>query len=132
MPAQQQDPNKITRGEALAIIYLAAGSHAACITPFIRSGVGSEAFGIKAVFAMVGMAMFTEGKWLSGMGIYLIAWFLALVYRRVQSLRNWLKGDRVHSRYIGWPWLAMKFIKDPSGRGCSSRSCACSSEGWCG
>lgn len=114
MPQQQEQSTKVSSGDALGIIYNLATCHAVALTPIIRSRHGSEAFGIRAVVALVIMALFTEGRWTSPMGVYLAIWLIFLVYRRIETLNNWRKGNRIHSRYIGDPWLAMRFrfIKD--------------------
>ena len=114
MPQQQQDSTtKVTRGDALGIIYLFAATHVAALSPIIRSCHGSESFGGKAICALVFMAALTDGQWASPMGIYMIVWFAALVYRRFETFNLWRKGVAIHSRFIGYPWLAMKVIKDP-------------------
>lgn len=112
MSNAQQQQDKLTRGDALGILYLIAGSHAVCITPFIRKDVGAEYFGVRAVGAVLFMGLLSEGRWLTPMGLYLIAWFVALIYRRIETFRNWRRGFIVHSRFIGFPWLAMKLVKN--------------------
>lgn len=52
-----------------------------------------------------------------GMMLYLYAWLVALVRQRAITIRNQMKGiypHSQHSRYDGWPVLAMKFCKRES------------------
>lgn len=114
MPQQQNNSTKLTTGDSLGLIYLAANSHATAITPLIRSDFGMEAFHPYGLVALLLMLALTGGRWASGMGVYLAVWFIALIIRRIESFRLRLKGIVTHSRYRGYPWLAMKFrfIKD--------------------
>ena len=114
MQQEQQASTKVTNGQALGIIYLIFASHVAGLSPIIRSCHGSESFGIKAIIAMVFMAALTEGRWASPMGLYMVVWFTFLVYRRIETFNLWRQGVVIHTRFIGYPWLAMKarFIKD--------------------
>lgn len=114
MAQEQNNSTKLTTGDSLGLIYLFANSHATAITPLIRNNFGTEAFHPYGLVALLLMLALTGGRWASGMGIYLGVWFIALVVRRIESLRLRMKGFIAHSRYRGYPWLAMKFrfIKD--------------------
>src|SRR4051812_9834982 len=112
MQQEQNSPQKLSSGDAFGLLYLVAMSHATCVTPFIRRGFGAEAFRPYGPIAFVVILMLAGARWVSPMGIYLGAWFVALVYRRVETFRLRQKGVVTHSRYIGDPWLAMKFVKD--------------------
>ena len=114
MPQEQNNSTKISSGTALGLIYLFANSHATAITPIIRNSFGAEAFHPYGLVALLLMLALTDGRWASGMGIYLLLWFIALIIRRIQTFHLRQKGIITHSRYRGYPWLAMKFrfIKD--------------------
>src|SRR3954454_17204740 len=109
MPQEQNNNTKLTQGDAFGLIYLVAKTHATGITPLIRSHHGCEAFNPYAFFALIMMALLSANRWGSAMGVYLIVWFFAIVYRRIETLRLRLKGVVLHSRQVGYPWLAMRF-----------------------
>lgn len=109
MSQEQNGNQKMTNADAFGILYLIAGSHAVAITPFIRRDFGAEAFNPYGLFAFIGLLALTEGRWATPMGIYFTLWFFTLLYRRFESFRLRQKGLVTHSRYIGYPWLAMRF-----------------------
>jgi hypothetical protein len=113
MTQEQQGSTKVTAGEAVGLIYLISSSHVVALSPIIRNGQGSELFDFRVLVAMVSMLVLTGGQWLSGMGIYLAVWFVALACRRIETFNRWRQGVVTHSLYIGDPWLAMKFVSDP-------------------
>jgi hypothetical protein len=92
--------------DGLGVLYFLCNIHATCITPFIRSGFGKNALGWNGVlaFALLWYMACTE----KGMGWYFAAWFVALIYRRLQTFRLLRRGELIHTRYAGYPWLAMK------------------------
>lgn len=114
MQREEQTSDKVTSADALGLVYLIAHSHAAALTPFLRRGFGTEAFHPGGLFAFVAMVLLTQGSWRNGMGVYLAAWVVALIYRRIETFRLRARGVVVHSRFAGVPWLAAKFrfIKD--------------------
>jgi hypothetical protein len=99
-----ENPQK--KGDGLAVLYFLCNIHATCISPFIRSGFGKNALGWNGVlaFALLWYMACTE----KGMGWYFAAWFIALILRRIQTFRMLRRGELIHTRYSGYPWLAMK------------------------
>lgn len=124
MQQDQNNQQKLTTSDAFGLLYVVAGSHAAAITPFIRRGFGAEAFFPFGLVAFVAMLCLTGDRWGSPMGIYAITWLVTLLYRRFETFRLRRKGIVTHTRYAGYPWLAMKFVKDTEqARGCEPVIC---------
>jgi hypothetical protein len=94
------------KDNSLDALYFFCNIHASCVSPFIRSGFGKNALGWNGVlaFCLLWYMACTE----KGMNWYFAAWFIALIYRRIETFRMLGKGQVIHSRYSGYPWLAMK------------------------
>jgi hypothetical protein len=94
------------KGDGLGVLYFLCNIHATCISPFIRSGFGKNALGWNGLlaFTLLWYMACTE----KGMGWYFAAWFVALIYRRIQTFRMLRRGELIHTRYSGHPWLALK------------------------
>lgn len=102
---QPRDDQKIPIGSIFAVFYAFCRAHVMCITVFTRHSFGVNAFephGIIALVMMLVGAGTNRAFWPYG-----AAWFLALVGQRIQSFRMRWKGETFHSRYQGFPWLAM-------------------------
>jgi hypothetical protein len=94
------------KGDGLNALYFLCNIHATCISPFIRSGFGKNALGWNGVLAFTVLwYMACTEKF---MGWYFVAWFVVLICRRIQTARILRRGELIHSRYSGYPWLAMK------------------------
>lgn len=100
---QEQDNWQVTTGESIGLLYLAVSIHAAAITPLMRHTFGSRAFDPQVIFALI--ALLSLAGSYPAFQPYLLAWFVAVVIHRIQSLTRKL---RVHTRYPGYPWLAMR------------------------
>ena len=115
---------------SLAHIYFFAGMHRMTLAVFTRKDFGTEAFnphGLSAFFILLIL-----GGAYPVMMLYFYAWLITLLWHRYNSYRLRWKGLDGHSRYQGFPWLAMRWpgIKDERARAGPSRSCACS-RAWC-
>jgi hypothetical protein len=111
---QSQQPPNMSRGDVINLLYRILGVLATCITPFMRTGFGVEAPGMNGVLATLLMIVVCAS--VPDMHGYFFLWFFALLMRRAQTLRNVHRGVITHSRYEGYPWLAMKvpFIRRES------------------
>lgn len=112
---QNQQPmgpgDKIDIRGTTNLLYTLALAHVTCISVFIRRGFGIEAIGINGVVAFI-MLLVMWGQDPTGvMKLYFFAWILAMVVQRTISIRNRQKGVIEHSKYGGWPWMAMRFAK---------------------
>jgi len=110
MPPPQKPPGEqITVRGTFHIVTFLAQSHASCITVFIRHSFGIEALAWNGLGAFVLLLLCAGSS--RDMAAYFGLWFIALLAQRTRSI--WLdrQGRRQHSRYSGWPWLAMNFAK---------------------
>ncbi|OWK40996.1 hypothetical protein [Fimbriiglobus ruber] len=93
-------------GDVLNLVYFVADVHAACLLPFLRTGFGVEAFRWNGVLALV--LLLTLAGSVPGMGWYFAAWVTAVVLQRARTMRLVYRGAVIHSRYMGYPWAAMR------------------------
>jgi hypothetical protein len=103
----QQEGKQPTKGDMLGLLLLLANAHATCVTIFTRSRFGVEALGVRGLAAFVLMVVY-GGLRAPGMFLYLGVWLLALMIQRISTFRLVRQGWRAHSRYAGYPALAMK------------------------
>jgi hypothetical protein len=109
MQQQQQPDNwRVTTAQSFAFTYLVARSHSLAMHLFMRHTFGVHAFDPYGVFTGIGLLVLANLY--GGFGWLLGWWFLMLLYHRARLL----KQERVHTRYGGYPWLAMRlpFVKD--------------------
>jgi hypothetical protein len=111
---QRQADHFNMRGGAI-ILNLLVGGLATTVTPFMRYGFGVEAFGLNALAAFVMILLYAGETRDPAMIYFFYAWLLAVIAQRLETWRLVRKGWVEHSRYAGYPWLAMKlpFIKKP-------------------
>jgi hypothetical protein len=105
-PQQSQHDEGSTRGGDADLAYRALSILSLCITPFIRTGFGAEGIGMNGLLAAV-LLIIVAGS-VPDMQLYVALWFGALVIQRAHTVRNKKRGMVTHSRYGGYPWLAMK------------------------
>ncbi len=103
---QQPDNGKIDKQYAFALLYVIANAHRMMLAVFLRHSFGiraHEPHGIIAFFVLLVLA---------GTGrvflIYFWLWIVTLAGQRIYSFRLRFKGVKQHSRYQGYPWLAMR------------------------
>jgi hypothetical protein len=77
---------------------------------FLRRNMGFESIGFFGFGAMILLALVGATEPIAR--LYLVVWFCALIYQRVSMFRAWMRGDVVHSRYTGDPWLGWLFFKN--------------------
>eukprot|EP00456_Euglypha_rotunda_P018008 TRINITY_DN162_c0_g1_i29.p1 TRINITY_DN162_c0_g1~~TRINITY_DN162_c0_g1_i29.p1 ORF type:complete len:192 (-),score=51.23 TRINITY_DN162_c0_g1_i29:427-1002(-) len=123
---QQQQNDKPDMKGAFNIAYLVMNSHALTCTVFLRRDFGKEAIGM---FGIVGLLMvLVYGGLMNSyaMYLYLLAFLLAVVGQRMQTFQNWRKGDIQHSRYNGYPAIALKLfpkLKEMDAKGIEAFMC---------
>jgi hypothetical protein len=106
---QHSQPESIfdTPAQSFNLLYALSSVYAACVLPFLRTGMGSHALGMSAFLALV--LMMTVGGLMNAPAIlnYVAAWLAAVIIQRVLVLlRGRRNGEPVHSRYLGDPLLA--------------------------
>jgi hypothetical protein len=103
----QQESQGPSRGAVLGLVLLVANAHATCVTVFTRSHFGVEALGVPGVAALVLMLAYGCLR-APEMFVYLGCWLVALIIQRIGTFRLVRRGWRAHSRYAGYPALAMR------------------------
>jgi hypothetical protein len=115
MPDGQLQQEKPDNSDPLGMLYFVANVHFMCFCPFLRRRMGVEGFGLAGLVALIVLTVWSP---FAGplMYLWLLLWFLAVIYRRVESFRLARKGVAIHSRFAGEPWLALKmpFVKKAS------------------
>jgi hypothetical protein len=105
-PGQQPDPSLNARmKESFHWLYFLANAYAACLLPFIRHGMGTRGIGAAGFFAWLLMLAYAGHTASPEMLIYIKAWFVFAVYRRIRADRRQLTG------YQGWPLLTGWLIR---------------------
>jgi hypothetical protein len=103
---QNQQQQGYSNQDAFNFLYLFCRGHATVVTPFLRTGFGAEALGLNALVAFVMMTFLAcKDQAMSGL---LGLWLLAVIVQRVRTRLAIHRGEIIHSRYAGYPWLAMK------------------------
>jgi hypothetical protein len=94
-------------------MYFLANSHATCLTVFLRHSFGSEAIGMNGLVAVLMMLVYRGETRCLAMGTFFMAWLVALIVQRLRTFVLYQRGWRLHSRYGGYPWLAIRipFVK---------------------
>ena len=113
----QEQGKRMGPAESFNLLYLLADSHATALTPFIRRGFGINANSWNGVGAMILLLLW----WAADehdelMAAYFVGWIFALLWQKAYTLRRLKQGERIHSRYGGDPWLALKipFVRKDS------------------
>jgi hypothetical protein len=111
MYQQQQQQNDQTgmRGGFNLLTALIHG-HAMTCTIFMRSHLGRDSIGFAGMFGFFMMLVYGGLMNSYPMFIYLCLYLLAVLCQRMKTYSNWRKGIIVHSRSIGYPWLAFKLF----------------------
>jgi hypothetical protein len=107
---QQQEPrpgDDVRAGFNFLIFVMDA--LAMCLIPFIRINFGIHAPGNSGVMALVLMILAICGSGDVGIVWLILAWFCAMICQRMRAFYLFRKGWRLHSRFRGLPWLAMRF-----------------------
>jgi len=108
---QQHDSFNIR--SSLNVLYLLLSGHATCLTVFLRRGFGVEALGINGVMAFTMILLYAAATQDAFVAIFFWAWLVALIAQRIETYRLVRRGRIEHSRYDGWPSVAMllPFVK---------------------
>ena len=114
MQNQQKQPlgpgDHLTPQTCTNIVYQLAACHATCFQVFLRKDFGAEAFGKftgPGAFIMLILAAGADRI----MMCYLWVWLIALLLQKARTSTNRQKGIIPHSRYNGFPAVAMKLFR---------------------
>lgn len=113
MATSPQGDDRFNVKSSMNLLYLVASAHATCFTVFLRRGFGTEALGLNGIIALVIILLYAGETRDPYMAWYFWAWLLALIAQRLDTFLLVRKGNREHSRYDGWPniALALPFVK---------------------
>jgi hypothetical protein len=107
MPREQPEPKETKPQDIVNLGFTCASAYAACLWPFIRCRFGSHAFA-GYILSAIGMVVYGAYRNSPLMSWYLIAWVIAVAYRRVTADGN------QHSRYQGYAfvfgWMASQHV----------------------
>jgi hypothetical protein len=114
MPQQQPmgPGDHLTPKSGTNFLFMVAYAHSICLTVFLRSGFGSEAFyGFTGPIAFV-MIVLAAGEDKTGiMGKYFFAWLFAIAFQRMLTIGNKRRGVIPFSGYNGFPKVAMQLFR---------------------
>lgn len=105
--AQQPPQDDFSLKDSLNLVMLAAQTHAACITPFLRHSFGRDQPGIFAAFGLLAMLLYAENQRDPAMFLYVAIWLAALAFHGVRALWLAWRGRVEHSFYPGYPYLTL-------------------------
>lgn len=110
---QQQPSDKLSLQAMVTIIYLVCMCHSKCITVLTRSRFGINGIGATGALALAGLILLYGFTGDVLVLLYALLWFVMLIWHRFVTLIRWARGERWHSRYNGYPWLALRvpFVK---------------------
>lgn len=101
-----QDEN--VKGLMLILAY----GQAACVTPFTRIDAGPSAMTIPIGAAAVLYWFWILGTHSEAIIGFALAWFVCVLFHRIQRVKKWLKGEEGHSWYVGYPIFTGWLVKD--------------------
>jgi hypothetical protein len=106
---QQQNDQTGMRGGFNLITGILHGHAMTCTLP-MRTNYGRDSIGFAGMFGFFGMLVYGGLMNSYPMFIYLCLYLLMVLAQRMKTFANWRKGIIVHSRYVGYPWLAFKLF----------------------
>lgn len=109
---QNQQENKFGMREGFNLLYALCKIHAYCFWPILRRDFGTNGLGFPAFFAMFLILLVGALGRIPEMFPYLGVWLLALACQRIRTFWLVRHGAVWHSRYEGYPWLALCFLRD--------------------
>lgn len=107
---QQQHNDKPDMKGAFNLGYLLANGHALTCAVFLRRHFGKEAIGFSGIAGFFIILIYGGLMNSYPMFIFLCAYLLAVIGQRMQQFQLYRKGVIIHSRYNGYPWLALKLF----------------------
>jgi hypothetical protein len=105
---QNQQSQRLQSEDMFGAIYFFCNIHASAIANVIRRDFGREALGWNSFLAMFVILFLYAGTADKAMLALLGVWFVCQVMQRIRTYRLLRGGAIIHSRYAGYPYLAMK------------------------
>jgi hypothetical protein len=110
MATENKDPQqakRVTNDELFNLLYKLADIHVSAIATLIRRDFGTEALGFNSFWAMVLIFVMYAATADQAMLAYLGIWLFCQVMQRARTFRLIRGGAILHSRYPGYPYVAM-------------------------
>jgi len=104
---QREGFDNLSMKDSFNIFNLACNSLGACVVPFLRTGFGKEYPGVAALFGLIIMVLYAGFARVPEMFPYIGMWLVAVILQRAKTFDLARKGVVVHSRYWGYPKLAL-------------------------
>ena len=108
MKNDQEPQPSVKPSDSMHLLYLIVSGHSACLTPFIRHSFGLECFRLDAIVALFMIVGYGSMGRHPEMLIFLYVWLGVMLIQRIVSTVRTRRGWIEHTRYAGYPWLAMK------------------------
>ncbi|HEX4132934.1 MAG TPA: hypothetical protein VHZ24_23075 [Pirellulales bacterium] len=103
-----QSGGSLSLRDSFNLMYMLASAHATCLTPMMRHSFGVEALGWNGLgaFLVMGVAMMAAPG--ADMKSLFCWWLMAFMLQRLRTMKLVRNGWVAHSRYDGYPWLALQ------------------------
>lgn len=110
MSNDQQNPQtqRLKNEDSLGLVYFLSNIHASCIATLIRRDFGKDALGWNSFLGMFLIFLVYAATEDQVVLAYLGIWFFCQVVQRFRTYRLLRGGAVMHSRYAGYPYLAMQ------------------------
>lgn len=112
-PQPQNPGDLLNPRQGMNLLYWLATGHATCFTVFLRHSFGTEALGRHGITALIIILLYACAVEEPLMLTFFWVWLAALILQRLRTFSLFRKGVVWHSRYAGYPFLAMRspFVK---------------------
>jgi hypothetical protein len=109
MSNNQQNPQsmRFKNEDAFGLLYFLSNIHATSIATLIRRDFGREALGWNSFLAMFLIFFVYAATADAALLAYLGVWFFCQIMQRIRTFRLLRSGAVMHSRYAGYPYVAM-------------------------
>jgi hypothetical protein len=107
MYSQQSQNKPAGNPDGLFWCYLIALSHSTCLLVFLRCRFGTHFFGLNGLLAFLAIPVYAAFAHAPEMLVFFVVWLAALIVQRIWTAVVFRRGRMEHSRYGGWPWLAL-------------------------
>jgi hypothetical protein len=111
-PSSENKQNaKNDRREGMNAVFVLARAYAGAITPFLRTGAGTESPGLAGVLTFCGLLLLAGTTKSQAMWVFFCVWLFALMCSRARTVKMIRQGAVIHSQYAGWPVVAATLFR---------------------
>jgi hypothetical protein len=105
---QQHQEEPFNKKQAFDIAIGLLLAHQRAIVLICRNRFGIEALGLPCLVALIGMITWASFSRDPVFWVWIAIWLFYLAMRRIESVRLWKGGAKIHSHYDGYPIDAMR------------------------